>query len=53
MSVAVKLMLLNPRPYEGQAKELIIGIDVGTTFSGVCYAFLRPGHIPEVQSVTA
>ena len=30
----------------------MIGIDVGTTFSGVSYAILRPGRPPNIQAVT-
>ncbi|KAH8117833.1 hypothetical protein DFH11DRAFT_1740928 [Phellopilus nigrolimitatus] len=43
--------LLNLRPYNGLQKGIVIGIDVGTTFSGVSYAFLRPNEVPKVQSV--
>ncbi|KAL5485834.1 hypothetical protein ACEPAI_6876 [Sanghuangporus weigelae] len=52
MNSAKQPRILNPQPYKGHHKELIIGIDVGTTFSGVCYAFLRPGEIPQIHSVT-
>ncbi len=38
--------------FGGSKVELVVGIDVGTTFSGVSYAFLRPGEAPEIQSVT-
>lgn len=31
---------------------MVIAIDVGTTFSGVSYAILRPGEIPFIQGVT-
>ncbi|KLO12785.1 hypothetical protein SCHPADRAFT_940958 [Schizopora paradoxa] len=38
--------------FERLEHELIVGIDFGTTFSGVSYAFLHPGEVPEIQSVT-
>ncbi|KAH8117848.1 hypothetical protein DFH11DRAFT_1503478 [Phellopilus nigrolimitatus] len=40
------------QPYKGSQLGIVIGIDVGTTFSGVSYAILRPGVAPEVQPVT-
>ncbi|KAI5122758.1 hypothetical protein M0805_009841 [Coniferiporia weirii] len=43
--------LLRHQPYAGDRTGIIIGIDVGTTFSGVSYAFLRPGEIPELMTV--
>lgn len=43
--------LINLQPHKGSSIDIIIGIDVGTTFSGVSYAFLRPGEVPEVQTV--
>ncbi len=38
--------------FRGSKIELVVGIDFGTTFSGVSYAFLRPGEKLEIQSVT-
>ena len=46
------LHLLNPKPYDGETLQLVVGIDVGTTYSGVSYAILRPGEVPTVQAVT-
>lgn len=43
---------LRREPYSGSATGIVIGIDVGTTFSGVSYAILRPGEVPEVVSIT-
>ena len=43
---------LRRQPYQGNRLELVIGIDVGTTFSGVSYAILRPGVVPDVRPVT-
>ncbi|KAI0656117.1 hypothetical protein C8Q70DRAFT_1056983 [Cubamyces menziesii] len=40
------------QPYRGGIRKLVIGIDVGTTFSGVAYAILDPGEVPRIQSVT-
>ncbi|KAM6502899.1 hypothetical protein JOM56_002876 [Amanita muscaria] len=41
-----------PHPYIGTENLLVIGIDVGTTVSGVSYALLEPGKVPRIQSVT-
>ncbi|TDL25780.1 hypothetical protein BD410DRAFT_813480 [Rickenella mellea] len=43
---------INRRPYSGTRTSLVIAIDVGTTFSGVSYAVLRPGEVPFIQGVT-
>jgi hypothetical protein len=40
------------QPYSGTERKLVIAIDVGTTFSGVSYALLDPGIVPQVQPVT-
>jgi archaellum component FlaC len=39
------------KPYDGPRRRLILGIDVGTTFSGVSYSILDPGVVPIVQGV--
>ena len=39
-------------PYSGPSRKLIVALDIGTTFSGAAYAFLDPGEIPRIQSVT-
>ncbi|KAJ7070448.1 hypothetical protein B0H15DRAFT_89843 [Mycena belliarum] len=33
------------------ARTLVIGFDVGTTFSGVSYSILEPGQVPVIKSV--
>lgn len=38
-------------PYTGTHRRLVVGIDVGTTFSGVSYAILDPGVVPEIRGV--
>ncbi|KIL57674.1 hypothetical protein M378DRAFT_171507 [Amanita muscaria Koide BX008] len=40
------------QPYSGTERTLVIAIDVGTTFSGVSYALLNPGVVPQIQPVT-
>ncbi|KAM6497433.1 hypothetical protein JOM56_007906 [Amanita muscaria] len=40
------------QPYSGTKRKLVIAIDVGTTFSGVSYALLDPGLVPQIQPVT-
>lgn len=49
---STKIPLLRPEPYNGTSLAIVIGIDVGVTFSGVSYSILRPGEIPEILSVT-
>lgn len=43
---------LHPEPHEGKLLDIVIGIDVGTTFSGASYAILRPGETPDIISVS-
>ncbi|KIL54718.1 hypothetical protein M378DRAFT_92022 [Amanita muscaria Koide BX008] len=38
--------------YSGTETKLVIAIDVGTTFSGVSFALLDPGVVPQIQPVT-
>ena len=38
--------------YSGPSRKLVIALDIGTTFSGAAYAFLDPGHVPQIRSVT-
>ena len=38
--------------YSGPSRKLVVGIDIGTTFSGAAYTLLDPGKVPEIQSVT-
>ncbi|KAI1793722.1 hypothetical protein LXA43DRAFT_202911 [Ganoderma leucocontextum] len=38
--------------YRGLVRKLVVGIDVGTTFSGVSYAILDPGEVPSIHSIT-
>ncbi|KIL53952.1 hypothetical protein M378DRAFT_174435 [Amanita muscaria Koide BX008] len=38
--------------YLGTERKLVIAIDIGTTFSGVSYALLDPGRVPQIQPVT-
>lgn len=42
----------NRKPYTGDKRALVIAFDVGTTFSGVSYAFLEPGEVPKIHGVT-
>ncbi|KAJ3710594.1 hypothetical protein DFJ43DRAFT_1170684 [Lentinula guzmanii] len=43
----------NRKPYDGSVRKLVIAFDIGTTFSGVSYAILDPGEVPETQPVTS
>ena len=38
--------------YAGHTRKLVVALDIGTTFSGAAYAFLDPGEIPQIRSVT-
>ena len=40
------------QPYKGSVRKLVLGIDVGTTFSGVAYTILDPGEVPKILGVT-
>ncbi|KAF8333713.1 hypothetical protein F5887DRAFT_1259717 [Amanita rubescens] len=40
------------KPYNGSQRKLIISLDIGTTFSGVSYVFLRPHETPVIHGVT-
>ncbi|KAH9940096.1 uncharacterized protein BXZ73DRAFT_43137 [Epithele typhae] len=39
-------------PYGGSVRKLVLGIDVGTTYSGIAYAILDPGEVPVIHGVT-
>ncbi len=39
-------------PFSGGARKLVMAFDVGTTYSGVSYALLDPGIVPEIHGVT-
>ncbi|PIL34593.1 hypothetical protein GSI_03372 [Ganoderma sinense ZZ0214-1] len=41
-----------PEAYRGLVRKLVVGIDVGTTFSGVSYAILDPGEVPSIHTIT-
>lgn len=44
---------MQPRsPYTGPRRKLVLAFDVGTTYSGVSYSILDPGHVPEIRGVT-
>ena len=38
-------------PYPGTSRKLVVGIDMGTTFSGVSYSILDPGVVPVIHGV--
>ena len=38
--------------YSGPSRKLVVALDIGTTFSGAAYAFLDPGQVPQIRSVT-
>ncbi|KAI0031115.1 hypothetical protein K488DRAFT_87118 [Vararia minispora EC-137] len=38
-------------PFKGFKRRLVAAFDLGTTFSGVSYAILDPGKVPEIKTV--
>ncbi|EJF61940.1 hypothetical protein DICSQDRAFT_161253 [Dichomitus squalens LYAD-421 SS1] len=40
------------QPYSGTVRKLVLGIDIGTTYSGIAYALLDPGEVPKIHGVT-
>ncbi|EIW54761.1 uncharacterized protein TRAVEDRAFT_50899 [Trametes versicolor FP-101664 SS1] len=38
--------------YRGPCRKLVVAMDIGTTYSGVAYAFLDPGETPKIQGIT-
>ncbi|KAI0738324.1 hypothetical protein C8Q80DRAFT_1262843 [Daedaleopsis nitida] len=44
--------MLSLQSYRGSARKLVLGIDVGTTYSGVAYALLDPGEVPKIHGIT-
>ncbi|KAI0824346.1 hypothetical protein BC628DRAFT_1322650 [Trametes gibbosa] len=39
------------RKYGGSVRKMVLGIDVGTTYSGVSYVILDPGEVPIIEGV--
>ena len=51
--VPLTSIMIAPRArYSGPSRKLVVALDIGTTFSGAAYAFLDPGVVPEIRSVT-
>ena len=38
--------------HAGDTRSLVLAFDIGTTFSGISYALLDPGQVPQINSVT-
>ena len=47
-----RVMTITRSPYNGPSRKLVFALDIGTTYSGVCYAFLDPGVVPEAKPIT-
>ncbi|KAJ7628236.1 hypothetical protein DFH06DRAFT_1226573 [Mycena polygramma] len=44
---------MSPRPvFSGPARKLVLGIDIGTTYSGMSYCMLEPGKVPDIFPIT-
>ena len=43
--------MLTLQPYRGLVHKLVLAFDVGTTYSGVSYAILDPGEVPNILGV--
>jgi hypothetical protein len=51
-TTAWKKNSMSTRPcYSGLRRKLVLGIDVGTTFSGVSYCILDPGVVPIIHGI--
>jgi hypothetical protein len=44
-------MTITRQPYTEDRRKLVLAFDIGTTYSGVSYALLDPGLVPEIKSV--
>jgi hypothetical protein len=44
-------MTVTRSAYTGPSIKLVLAFDIGTTYSGVSYALLDPGFVPEIKSV--
>ncbi|THH07993.1 hypothetical protein EW146_g9133 [Bondarzewia mesenterica] len=44
--------MTNRKEFQGPKRRLVLAFDLGTTFSGISYAILDPGKVPEVKTVT-
>ena len=44
--------IMDATRYSGPSKELVVALNIGITFSSAAYAFLDPGEIPIIRSVT-
>ncbi|KAF9026682.1 hypothetical protein BDP27DRAFT_1437443 [Rhodocollybia butyracea] len=40
------------KPFSGSQRELVVALDIGTTFSGISFSVLNPGLVPEIKGVT-
>ncbi|KAG9313675.1 hypothetical protein JVU11DRAFT_6020 [Chiua virens] len=40
------------KAYSGPTTKLVMGFDIGTTYSGISYCILEPGRVPEILGVT-
>ncbi|KAF7361376.1 hypothetical protein MSAN_01170400 [Mycena sanguinolenta] len=38
-------------PYSGDARKLVISIDVGTTFTATSFCLLQPGNVPKFEEI--
>lgn len=39
-------------PHAGLSRELVMALDIGTSYSGVSFCLLDPGSVPQIQGVT-
>lgn len=39
-------------PFEGSSRRIVLGFDIGTSYSGISYCVLDPGEIPMINSVS-
>jgi len=44
------VMVVTRSPYTGCSRKLVLAFDIGTTSSGISYALLDPGSVPQIRS---
>ncbi|KAJ7059084.1 hypothetical protein C8F01DRAFT_1370694 [Mycena amicta] len=52
LSLSLSESMAQRTAFTGLKKKLVIGIDLGTTFSGISYCLLEPNVIPKILPVT-
>lgn len=53
LTSASAMHLSNPtrEPYKGKTRQLVVAIDIGTTFTAASFCILQPGFPPKFEEV--